>query len=503
MGSWALTAAFPWLLGKAIDAGFTSERGSDFVWWCVAMFVVSILVFPVLALRHHTVMETRLSTVHWLRTGISQKVIAAGNTKREELPAGEVMTAASSDTEALGELSMNSVQVLGWLSGLGVAFVLTAQASWSIAALLVVGVVLSTFATGPLARSFRKRQGQQRKNLAALTNHTTDGLTGLRVLRGVGGQTQFLDAYHAKSVRSRDSNRLAGNALAAVMSISSLTPGVLTLVLVLWAVIDVRSGALQPGDVVMIAGATRFLYMPVTQLGMFPATVAKASVAAGRLNKLFSVETPTDPPGARTDPIPDGVLTDPVTGFTAAPGRFTAISSDDPFHATRVAQRLARLDASATAGHVDGQPLNEWTIATVRETIIVNDTHPMLLSGTLRSQLDPPGHHTDDELRAALHVAAADDVLSLLPDGLDDYVTERGRSLSGGQRQRVALARVVLRDPQVLILVEPTSAVDAYTESLVAERLAAARRGKTTIVVTSSPMLLSVADTSTSVEATA
>lgn len=95
---------------------------------------------------------------------------------------------------------------------------------------------------------------------------------------------------------------------------------------------------------------------------------------------------------------------------------------------------------------------------------------------------------------AALHVAAAEDVIDALPDGLDTVITERGRSLSGGQRQRLALVRALVADPEILVLDEPTSALDAYTESVVASRLADARRGRTTVVVTTSPLLLDRAD---------
>jgi ABC-type multidrug transport system fused ATPase/permease subunit len=93
-----------------------------------------------------------------------------------------------------------------------------------------------------------------------------------------------------------------------------------------------------------------------------------------------------------------------------------------------------------------------------------------------------------------LRVAAAEDVFAGSHGGWQGRIDERGRGLSGGQRQRVVLARVLGLDPQILILVDPTSAVDAHTEALIAERLVAHRRGKTTIVATVSPLLLHHAD---------
>jgi ABC-type multidrug transport system fused ATPase/permease subunit len=93
-----------------------------------------------------------------------------------------------------------------------------------------------------------------------------------------------------------------------------------------------------------------------------------------------------------------------------------------------------------------------------------------------------------------VHTASADDVLDALSGGLEAEVEERGRSFSGGQRQRLALARALAVDPEVLVLVEPTSAVDAHTEARIAVRLAAHRAGRTTAVVTASPLLLDRVD---------
>jgi len=108
--------------------------------------------------------------------------------------------------------------------------------------------------------------------------------------------------------------------------------------------------------------------------------------------------------------------------------------------------------------------------------------------------IDPHGRLSLSEAETALRVAAAEDVFTGLQGGWQGRIDERGRGLSGGQRQRVVLARALGLDPQILILVDPTSAVDAHTEALIAERLVAHRRGRTTIVTTASPLLLHHAD---------
>ena len=138
--------------------------------------------------------------------------------------------------------------------------------------------------------------------------------------------------------------------------------------------------------------------------------------------------------------------------------------------------------------------LSDLSRATVRELVMVADNEARLFSGRLRDELTGVTAASNERVQEALRAASAVDIVDALPDGLDSLVAERGREFSGGQQQRLRLARALLADPPVLILVEPTSAVDAHTEARVAARLAAARTGRTTVVCTTSPLVLDRAD---------
>jgi ABC-type multidrug transport system fused ATPase/permease subunit len=117
----------------------------------------------------------------------------------------------------------------------------------------------------------------------------------------------------------------------------------------------------------------------------------------------------------------------------------------------------------------------------------------MLFSGRLDRVLDPTGDRNGAVARA-LATASTSDILDALPEGLETRVAEKGRSFSGGQRQRLVLARVLAADPEILVLVEPTSAVDAHTEARIAAGLRGHRKGRTTVVVSSSPLMLDAVD---------
>jgi ABC-type multidrug transport system fused ATPase/permease subunit len=196
-------------------------------------------------------------------------------------------------------------------------------------------------------------------------------------------------------------------------------------------------------------------------------------------------------------------IEDVASGVVIHPGRFTAIVDADPDEAAAIATRLGRFDdavhreAPVLWGGVDHTRV---PVRDVRERIVVNDANPHLFGGRLLDGLDTlpvrDSEYTDTatgrlrRVSAALDAAAATETVEALPEGVHERVPERGRTFSGGQRQRLSLARALLTDAEVLVLIEPTSAVDAHTEAQIAERLREARDGRTTVVVTASPLLL-------------
>lgn len=150
-----------------------------------------------------------------------------------------------------------------------------------------------------------------------------------------------------------------------------------------------------------------------------------------------------------------------------------------------------------------GVSLHDLEPAHARAVLLVEPHHTDLFTGTVAANVAglPAGAAVKDQaaLRAALAASAADEVVAGHPDGVDRQVAERGATLSGGQRQRLALARALLAHPPILVLHDPTTAVDTVTEQAIARAVRALRHGgtggrRTTVVVTSSPAILAVTD---------
>jgi ABC-type multidrug transport system fused ATPase/permease subunit len=321
------------------------------------------------------------------------------------------------------------------------------------------------------------------------------------VLRGIGGEDLFLDRYRRASQEVRHAAVRSARMWSLISAIQVLLPGLLLIAVVWHGVQLARQGRVTVGELVTVYSAVMILNYPLQHFTEIAMAYSFSRPSAKRAARVLSLERATDTGGSRADTVPDGDLYDPATGLLAPAGRLTAVVCGDPDAAGRLAERLGGHPAEAgTSVLLGGVPLDELPLEAARTAVLVQDKDPVLLSGSLRELLDVPA---SGAVRAedALAAAQCADVLAALVQGsldvtdpLDARITERGRSLSGGQRQRLALARSLITDPGVLVLDEPTSAVDSHTEARIAEGVHALRSGRTTVVFTSSPLLLDRAD---------
>ncbi len=259
-------------------------------------------------------------------------------------------------------------------------------------------------------------------------------------------------------------------------------------------------GTIGPGELVAFYGYAAFLVIPLRTAAEAVDKITRALVGARRMLDVLTVEREIgEPANPASEPPPNVPLADPRSGLVVQSGRLTALVSRLPAETSTIADRLGRFGGTdgVTLGDV---PIAELPTDVLRRRIVVSEPDPLLFSGRLRTELDPWKRASDEEILHAVSVADAEDVLDALPERLDAEVDERGRSFSGGQRQRLVLARALLSHAETLVLVEPTSAVDAHTEARIARRLHDARADKTTVVVTTSPLLLDRADTVVYVE---
>jgi ABC-type multidrug transport system fused ATPase/permease subunit len=350
---------------------------------------------------------------------------------------------------------------------------------------------------GLLIRPLHRRQQAYRDRQGQLTGRAGDLVGGLRVLRGVGGEPVLARAYRAESQTLRGAGVRVARVESFLEAAQVLLPGAF-LVLVTW--LGARfalAGEITVGQLVSFYAYAAFLSFPLRTLTEAVDKLTRGHVSARRVVALLAVTSDLAEAGQPgSAPAGPAELVDGASGVVIRPGLLTAIAAAEPADAVAIADRLGRYtDApEGTPTTLGGVPLRDCALASVRERILVADNDARLFCGPLRTELDPSAAPGDPRVAAAILAADAGDIVDALPGGLDGEVAERGRAFSGGQQQRLRLARALLADPEILVLVEPTSAVDAHTEARIAGRLGAARRGRTTVVCTTSPLVLDRAD---------
>jgi ABC-type multidrug transport system fused ATPase/permease subunit len=493
-------ALMPYAIGQAIQQGIVDGSNEALVRFCLLLAGLGVLQAVTGVFRHRYAVQNWLQASFRLAQVVGFHAAGTGSAVREELSTGEVVATVSNDALRAG----GAFDILARLAGGIVSYVVVAviliAASPKLGLLVLLGVPLLTLSLTVVINPLQRRQRAQREEVGRLTALGADTAAGLRVLRGVGGEQVFFDRYQRQS----ESVRVAGVRVAGPQSTLDaaqvLLPG-LFVVLVTWAGAHLAaSGDITAGQLVSFYGYAGFLVIPLRTSAEAVEKITRAFVGCRRMLTVLAIERLVADPA---DPLPEppaGVaLVDPVSGLTVEPAGLTCLVSARPEETGAIADRLGRLvDASGVM--LGDVPLDRLPLSVVRRRILVSEADPVIFSGTLRSELDPWGRATDSEITDAIEVAAAEDVLVALPSGLDETVDERGRQFSGGQRQRLVLTRALLADPEILVLVEPTSAVDAHTEALIARRLHDYRSGRTTVVVTTSPLVLDQADTVVLVE---
>ncbi|MFE1166256.1 ABC transporter ATP-binding protein [Nocardiopsis sp. NPDC058789] len=490
---WMLGLVFPpYLLARAIDDGLRAEDSHALVLWAGIAAVAAVATATVSILRHRTMSLVRTDAAHRTMRVLTRHSTVLGASLSRRVSSGELSTVQASDVLRIANILTLTGPGVGSVVAYAGVSVLLFTISPLLAVIVVLGVPVLAAVVGPLMGRLHGHQTVYREHQGRTTALAADIVSGLRVLCGIGGREHFARRYEDRSRELLHQGYRVSETTSWFHAVSACLP-VVFLGAVTWVAARLAvDGQITVGETVAVYAYVAILILPVFFLIEGASAVIEGLVSVRRTLRLLTLDPP--PTGSGRDlpgPEEGAELVEPVSGVRVPPGLTTALVSADT-GAADVVDRLGRYTASDTRW--GGIPLRDVEIGEVRRRVLVSDNESYLFAGALREVLDPHGDHTDAEIGTALHVAGADDVVTSMPDGLDSAVEPQGRNLSGGQRQRVRLARALLFDPEVLLLVEPTSAVDAHTESTIAERLHEARSGRTTVVAGTSPLLLDRAD---------
>jgi ABC-type multidrug transport system fused ATPase/permease subunit len=489
---WMVSQALVWAgVGAAIDHGVEHHNTAELFRWVGVVIVLGLVQAVSGSLRH------QLAVTNWMNASfrtiqvIGRHISTTGPALTDEIPAGDVVNTVIADAMRIGNAYDSFARFAGAIVAWIVVSFILLSTSVELGLVVLLGVPILGSLTIPLMKPLHRSQAAQREAAGRLASLGSDTVAGLRILRGVGGEDVFLGNYQRQSQRVRAAGNRVAAPQAGLESGQVLLPAILTGIVTYLGARDVMNGTLQPGELVAFFGYSMFLTTPLRTAIDYLINSTRAYVGASKVLRVLAIEaTVKDPADPIAWPVQLTRLEDRRSGLVLARGQLAGLVTDTPDDATLLCDRLGRFVADSDDTFVNGVTIGAYRLDDVRSHIVVSEIEPRLFSGELRFELMPHGLVNDERILQVLQATSSLDVLDALEDGLSTIVEERGRGFSGGQRQRLSLARAILTNADVLILVEPTSAVDTHTEGRIAARLRDMRDGHTTLVATTSPLLL-------------
>ncbi|MFG1610271.1 ABC transporter ATP-binding protein [Actinoplanes sp. NPDC049265] len=495
-GHQAGEVAVPFLIGVVIDRAVDGGVG-DLALWLGVLAAVYIGLSYSYRFGERFGQRASEQAAHALRLRLTGRVLhERGGAERDRLP-GALVAVATSDAARVGAVAIAVSSGIAAVAGLIFAAVLLLSISVPLGLLVLLGTPPLMGLTRLIGKPLEERSETEQEHAAQASGVAADLLAGLRVIKGLRAEPAAIARYRERSRAAYTATVHAARTEAAYQGLVLLLSGLFLAVVAVAGGLLAINGDITVGQLISTLGLAQFLVGPISTFGWVGADLAQGRASARRVAAVL--DAPDAVTGGDADPQTPvrGAVRVRLRGIDVevAPGELVGVVATDPALAGELVRLLGRSHDPADGElALDGVAMRELSPAGVRAAVLATEHNTDLFDGTIRAAVSLGGRARPETVDAAVTAAAADEVAGTLPDGLDTVLDDGARSLSGGQRQRIALARALAADPPVLVVHDPTTAVDTVTEARIAGALRGIRAGRTTILLTTSPALLAATD---------
>ncbi len=416
---------------------------------------------------------------------------------------GEIMSRLNNDVGGVQDSVTGSlISIVNNVFILTSVLVLIFKMNWQLS-LLAIGIlplfILPTRRVGRIRHDISRETQRRYAELTAFMEETLS-ISGYLLMKTFTRDAAQIDKFRAKNNEIFDlSMRRAVVGrwfFMMTQTIGSIGPALIYLA---GGLLVIR-GSLTVGTIVAFVALLGRLYGPAAQLASVHIDFMTALALFHRIFEYMDLEPEiADPPKAVALPMVEGRITFDNVGFgyradipalrgvsfDVEPGQLAALVGPSGAGKTTITYLVPRFyDPTSGSVRIDGHDLRELSIESVRRRLGVVTQETFLFHSSIRENLlYSRDGATDDEIVAACKAAHIHDFISSLPEGYETVVGERGYRLSGGEKQRVAIARVILKDPRILIMDEATSSLDSHSEALIQAALQPLLKGRTSLVI--------------------
>ncbi len=497
-----LELAPPWLVKVTIDDVIPGRR-PDLLGWVIGGLVAAYGLKNLCAsirIRLNNTLEQRV--IHDLREQVFAAIQRLSLTYFEQRSTGEIMSRVTGDTEQVQRIFVDGLEGLltATLTLAGITIMLFSL-NWKLALLALLPIPLLVMGASVFTRRVHRHYHDIRGRAAALNAYLQDALSGIRETMGFNRQSYERTRFGQLSRQYSDGN-LQAMVLWSVYSPSMIFFGSLGTVLILWyGAGEVGRGALTVGELVMFLSYLALFYVPINQIHSVNHMLQQALASSERVfDVLDAVPDVADKPRA-VAPVArlDGAVRFEQVSFAYRPDvpvlqgldfdvkageRLALVGPSGAGKSTTLKLLMRFYDTTAGAVLIDGHDVRELPLAFLRTQIGYVQQEPFLFNGTVRDNIAYGDLEAgQDRLEYVAKIARAHEFITSLPEGYDTWIGERGVKLSVGQKQRLSIARVLLKDPPIVVFDEATSNIDTETEVKIREALHALTEGRTTFII--------------------
>ncbi|MGE1026246.1 ABC transporter ATP-binding protein [Bacillus sp. GMs2/2] len=435
-----------------------------------------------------------------LRERLWKKVLILPVSYYDQNRTGDTISRMTNDTgvvktlisEHLSNLLTGGISIVGSLI---VLFVL----DWKMTALLLTVIPLSVLILVPLGRKMYKISKALQDETASFTSVLTQVLSEIRLVKSSNTEKREYETGNTGIQKLLQFGLKEGKVQALISPVMSFVLMALLVIIVGYGGMRVSSGALTTGELVAFILYLVQIVMPMSQLSMFFTQFQKTIGATERINTILEYEVEDHETGVKVTNAKQPIVLENVhfeyneeeqvlknIDFTIESGKVTAIVGPSGSGKTTLFSLLERFyEPTSGAIKLGEESITSYSLQSWRRQIGYVSQDSPLIDGTIRDNIcyGVEGEVTDEEIEKVAAMAYVDAFIHDLPNGYATEVGERGVKLSGGQRQRIAIARALLRNPQILMLDEATSSLDSKSESVVQKALNNLMKGRTTLVI--------------------
>jgi ATP-binding cassette subfamily B protein len=414
-------------------------------------------------------------------------------------PMGDTMARATNDVREVNYMFSPGINlVVGSLIFLVMPLIFSPHYHWSLVLAPALFTVAYFIALRRYLRTLDPITEDVRESFGEMNTHLSEALDGIETMKGAAQEDAEVKRFDANARRLRNNNVRQGDVEARFVPL--LLYFIALSIGLLHAILLYRQGLLNTGDVVAYFGILLMLDFPTWTSIWAYSQISSGLAGARRILELMNRENNLDQNAAGyTRPMQGEIEFRDVTfaysagepvlqkvSFKVRPGQTVAIVGQTGTGKTSLVKLVNRTyDTTSGQVLVDGVDVRDWNLASLRSQISIIEQDVFLFSRSLAENVAfGKPEATRAEIESAARAAQVEDFIHEFEKGYETVIGERGVTLSGGQRQRIAIARAFLTDPRILVLDDSTSAIDSATEDKIQRAIAAAARGRTTLIIT-------------------